>query len=71
MDVQFSSIVQSCLTLCDPMDCSRSGSPGHHQLPEFAHTHVPGVGYAIQPSYPLLSPSPPAFNLFQNQGLFQ
>ena len=75
LSVQFSSVAQSCLTLCDPMDGStlpcRSGFPDHHQLPELAHTHVHRVGGAIQPSHPLLSPSPPAFNLFQHQGLFQ
>ena len=61
--VQFSSVSQSCLTLCDPMDCSTPGSPVLHHLPELALTHVHGVGDAIQPSHPLLSPSPPAFNL--------
>ena len=54
--VQFSSIAQSCLTLCDPMNCSTSGLPVHHQLPEFTQTHVHRVGDAIQPSHPLLSP---------------
>ena len=68
--LQFSS-VQSCLTLCDPMDCSVPGFPVHRQLPEFAQTHVCQVGDAIQPSHPLLSPSPPAFNLSQHQALFQ
>ena len=58
--VQFSSVTQSCLTLCDPMNCSTPGLPVHHQLPEFTQTHVHRVGDAIQPSYPLLSPSPPA-----------
>ena len=53
------------------MDCSTPGFPVHHQLPEYDQTHVHGVGDAIQPSYPLLSPSPPAFNLSQHQGLFQ
>ena len=61
--VQFSSAAQSCLTLCDPMDCSMPGFPVHHQLPELAQTHVHPVGDAIQPSHPLSSPSPPAFNL--------
>ena len=69
--VQFSSIAQSCRTLCDPMDCSTPGLPIHHQLPEFPQTHVHWVGDAIQPSHPLSSPLPPAFNLSQNQGLFQ
>ena len=55
----------------DPMDCSTLGFPVHHQLPEFTQTHVHWVGDAIQPSHPLPSPSPPAFNLFQHQGLFQ
>ena len=68
--VQFSSVAQLCLTLCDPMDCSTPGLPVHHQLPEFTHTHVHWVGDAIQPSH-LFSPSSPAFNLSQHQGLFQ
>ena len=58
--VQFSSVVQSCLTLCDPMNRSTPGLPVHHQLLEFTQTHVHRVGDAIQPSHPLLSPSPPA-----------
>ena len=57
------------VAFCDPMDCRTSGFPVHHQLPELAQTHVHWVGDAIQPSDPLLSPSPPAFNLFQHQGL--
>ena len=65
---QFSSI-QSCLTLCNPMDCSMPGFPVHHQLSELVQTHVHGVGDAIQPSDPLASPCPPAFNLSQH--LFQ
>ena len=69
--VQFSSVTQSCPTLCDPMNCSTPGLPVHHQLPELAETHVHQVGDAIQPSYPLSSPSLPAFNLSQLQGLFQ
>ena len=69
--LQFSTITQSCLTLCDPVDCSTPGFPVHHQLPELTQTHVHWVGDAIQPSHPLSSPSPPAFNLPQNQGLFQ
>ena len=68
---KFSSIVQSCLTLCDPMDCSTSGFPVHHQLPKLAQTHVHRVSDTIQPSHPLLSPSPFAFNLSQHQGLFK
>ena len=66
---QFSSVTQSCLTLCDSMDCSMPGLPVHHQLPELAQTHVHRVGDAIQPSHPLSSPSPPAFNLSQHQSL--
>ena len=68
--IQFGSVAQSCLTLCDPMDCSTPGLPVHHQLPEFTQTHVHRVGDAIQPSH-LSSLSPPAFNLSQHQGLFQ
>ena len=68
---KFSSVAQLCPTLWDPIDCSRPGFPVNHQLPELAQTHVHRVGYAIQPSYPLLFPSPPAFNLSQHQGLFQ
>ena len=56
----FSSVAQSCPTLCDPVDCSMPGLPVHHQLPEFTQTHVHRVSDAIQPSHPLLSPSPPA-----------
>ena len=67
---QFSSVAQSCLTLCYPMDCSTPGLPVHHQLPELAQTHVHWVSDAIQPSHPLLSLSPSAFNLSQHQGLF-
>ena len=62
LSVQFSSVAQSCLTLCDPMNCSTPGLPVHHQLPEFTQTHVHQVSDAIQPSHPLLSPSPPAPN---------
>ena len=69
--VQFSSVAQSCLTLCDPVNRSTPGLPVHHQLPEFTHTHVHRVGDAIQPSHPLSSPSPPAPNPSQHQGLFQ
>ena len=64
-----SSVAQSCLTLCNPMDCSTSGFPVHHQLQELAQTHVHPVGDAIWPS-PLSSPSPPAFNLAQHKGFF-
>ena len=67
----FSSVTQLCLTPCDPMDCSTSGLPVDHRFPELPQTHVHCVGDAIQPSHPLLSPSPPAFNLSQRQGLFQ
>ena len=65
------SVAKSCLTLCNPMDCSTSGSSVLHYLPEFTQTHVHWVGDAIQPSHPLSPPSPPAFNLSQHQGLFQ
>ena len=63
IEVQFSSVAQLCLTLCDPMNCSTPGLPVHHQLPESTQTHVHWVHDAIQPSHPLSSPSPPAFNL--------
>ena len=66
----FSLVSQSYPTLCSPMDCSMPGFPVHHQLLELAQTHVHRVGDAIQPSHPLLSPSP-AFNLSPHQGLFQ
>ena len=69
--VQFRSVAQSCPTLCNPMDCSTPGLPVHHQFLEFTQTHVHWVGDTIQPSHPLLSPSPPAFNLSQHQGLFK
>ena len=69
--VQFSSVTQSYPTFCDHMDCSTSGLPVHHQLPEFTQARVHWVGDAIRPSHPLLSPSPPAFNLSHHQGLFQ
>ena len=68
---QFSSMTQSCPTLSNPMDCSTPGFPVYHQLLELAQTHVHQVDDAIQPSHPLSSPSPPAFNLPQHQGLFQ
>jgi len=68
-----SSSVQSLspVWLCGPMDCRMPGLPVHHQLLEFTHTHVHWAGDAIQPSHPLSSPSPPAFNFSQHQGLFQ
>ena len=69
--VQFSSVAQLCLTLCDPMNCSTSGPPVHHQLLEFTQTHVHPVGDAIQPSHSLSFPSPPAPNPSQHQSLFQ
>ena len=71
LNVQFSSVAQSCPTLCDPMNRSTLGLPVHHQLLEFSQTHVLQVGDGIQPSYPLSSPSPPAPNPSQHQGLFQ
>ena len=67
----FSSVTESCPTLCNPMDCSMPGFSIHHQLPELAQTHAHRVVDAIQPSHPLSSPSPPALSLSQNQGLFQ
>ena len=69
--VQFSSVTQLCPTLCDPKNHSTLGFPVHHQLPESAQTHVHLVGDAIQPSHPLLSPSPSDLNLAQHQGLFK
>ena len=70
--VQFSSLQSlSCVQLCDPMNHSTPGLPVHHQLPESTQTHVHWVGDPIQPSHPLSSPSPPALNLSQHQGLFQ
>ena len=69
--VQFSSVTQSCPTLCDAMNRSTPGLPVHHQLPEFTQTHVHQVRNAIQPSHPLSSPSPPAPNPSQHQSLFQ
>ena len=69
--VQFSSVAQSCPTLCDPMSRSTPGLPVHHQLPEFTQTHVHRVSVAIQPSHPLSAPSPPAPNPSQHQSLFQ
>ena len=69
--VQFSSVTQSCPTLCDPMNRSMPGLPVHYQFPESTQIHVHWISDAIQPSHSLLSPSPPAFNLSQHQGLFQ
>ena len=69
--VQFSSVTQSCPTLCNPMNHSTPGLPVHHQLPEFTQTHAHLVDDAIQPSHPLSSPSPPAPNPSKHQGLFQ
>ena len=69
--VQFSSAAQSCPPLWDPMDCSTPDLPVRRQLPEFTQTHVHWVGDAIQPSHPLSSPSPPALNLSQPQGMSQ
>ena len=68
--VQFSSVPELCLTLCNPKNCSMPGLPVYHQIPGFTQTHVHWVSDAINPSHPLLSPSP-AFNLSQYQGLFQ
>ena len=69
--VQFSSVAQSCLTLCDPINRSTPGLPVHHQLPEFTQTHVHRVSDAIQPSHPLSSPSPLALSPSQHQSFFQ
>ena len=69
--IQFSLVTQSCLILCDPMDCSMPGFPVHHQLPELVQTHVHQVSDATQSSHPLSSPSPPTFSLSQHHGLFQ
>ena len=69
--IQFSSVAQSCLTLCDPMNPRTPGLPVHNQLPESTQTHVHWVGDAFQPSHPLSSPFPPTLNLSQHQGLFQ
>ena len=68
---QFSSVIQSCPTLCNPMNCSMPGLPVHQQLLVSSQTHVHRVGDAIQPSHPLSSPSPPALNLSQHRGLFK
>ena len=69
--IHFSSVAQSCPTLCDSMNRSTPGLPVHHQLPKFMQTHAHRVGDAIQPSHPPSSPSPPAPNPSQHQGLFQ
>ena len=69
--MMFSSVTQSCPTLCDPMNRSTPGLPVHHQLLEFTQTHVHWVGDAIQPSHPLSSPFPPTLNLSKHQGLFR
>ena len=71
MEAQFSSVVQSCLTLCNHMNRSTPGLLVHHQLPGFTQTHVHRVSDAIQSSHPLSSPSPPAFSHSQHQGLFR
>ena len=68
---QFSSVAQSFPTVCNPMNCSTTGLPVHHQLPESTQTHIHWVSEAIQPSHPLSSPSPPALSLSQHQGLFK
>ena len=70
-EAQFSSVSQSCPTLCDPVDFSTADLPIHHQLKDFTQTHVHWVGDAIQPSHPLLIPSLPNFNLSQHQGRFE
>ena len=69
--IQSSSVAQLCLTLCDPMNRSMPGLPVHRQFPEFMQTHVHRVSGAIQPSHPLLSPSPPAPHPSQHQALFK
>ena len=69
--VQLSSVAESCLTLCDSVECSMQGLPVHHKLLEFTQTHVHRVGDAIQPTHPLAFPFPPTFNLSQHQGLFK
>ena len=67
----FFSVAQSCLTLCDPMDCSTPGLPAPHHLPEFAQVHIHCISDTIQQSHPLMTPCPSALNLYQHQGLFQ
>ena len=69
--VQFSSVSQSCLTLCDPIDCSTPGLSDHHPLPEFTQSYIHWVSDAIQPSHPLSSRPSPALNLYQHQDLFK
>ena len=71
LELQFSSVTQSCPTHCNPIDCSTPGFPVHHQIPESTHNHVHWVNDAIQPSHHLSSVSPPALNLSQHQGLFK
>ena len=71
ISVQFTSVTQACLILCDPMNRSTPGLPVHHHLPEFTQTHVHRVSHAIQPSHPLSSPFPPAPNPSQHQDLFK
>ena len=71
MDSQFSSVAQSCLTLCNPINCSMPGLPVYHQLPEFTQIHIHRVSDAIQQSHPLSSPFSPALNPFHHQSLFQ
>ena len=71
VSVQFTSVAQSCPTLCDPITHSTPGLPVHHQLPEFIQTHAHRVGDATQSTHPLLSPSPPDANPSQHKGLFQ
>ena len=71
ISLSISSLTQSCLTFCNPMNCSTPGLPVHHQLPESTQTPVHHVSDAIQPSHPLSSPSPPALNISQHQGLFK
>ena len=71
LTVEEVKVTQLCLTLCDPMVCNTPVFPVHHQLLEFTQTHTHRVGDAIPPSHPLLSPSPPDFNLSQHQGLSQ
>jgi len=70
-EITISSVQLNRVRFCNPMDCSTPGFPVRHQLPEPTQTHVHRVGDAIRPSHPLLSPSPPTFNLFQHQGFFQ
>ena len=69
--VQFSSVIQLCLTLCDPMNHSMPGLPVPHHLPELVGVHIHSISDAVQPSHPLTLPSPSALDLSQHQGLFQ